>query len=990
MSKLGVFAGVVALAVLTGAAVAAPQNPELTAHVGENDDASVKSAALSIGELNVDVTVTGDMARTTVTAHFLNASPQVLEGNFVFDMPAGSVVTGYGLDINGKMTDGVLASQRLATLTYEKRVRRGYDPGLAEVTRSGAFMTRVFPIVANRGRTVKLTFVTPLDPGQPLTIPLATDKPVGSVTIHVHGAKGAVKGSDALALKDGETRATNIALPGALIIGPVAPPATVQLAQHASGDTFFEIADTAQGRDAAPGHLRIYWDSSLSRRGADLAKEIDLAGRYVDAVHPAALDVVFFSTGKPMVRSFKAPRGAEIAGLLKATDYQGGTSFQPLFADGLPPADACLLFSDGNVTVDAYRAMRLPCEMSAVSSVKDANRALLGALARKSGGAYIDLSTTSEDDGLAALAHRGPRVRTVRDDKGNELDFAMLPARGDRFRIVGRAPGEGAVVVDFYGDAARRYDLHPAAAVRDDALGALWASQVLGEMGATDAPDRGAMIQLSQRYSVASTVTSFVVFENLEDYVAADVAPPASLGKDDYARYLDLKKQAAAATAAAQRDRLDHVVQLWNDEKEWWVTSFTPRKRAEKTQPGEAGDSSVETAVTTGHPAPMRDSAPHNAPLPPPPPPPPPAPRPGQGSSSETVVVTGQRAVEDIQSVPVAVTAETAPDTKAAEPAGPAIDIQIAPWDPKRPYIQALDDAKPEQYWAVYRAQEKDFGTLPAFYLDSAEFMARHGRKDDAIRIALNALELPTADSATMTILADRLMRYGDEARALWLYEHILAMEPDRPQPRRNLALALVTAAEHTPDKALQRKDYVRAIGLLNEIVTTPWDGVFEGIEVVSLMEANHIVPKLKALGVREVPLDKRLIALLDVDMRITLEWNTDETDMDLWVDEPGGERVIYSHRNSAAGGRLSNDMRYGFGPEEYLIHHAPDGAYTVRVNVYATDRINPNGATTVRVHIYRNYGRPNEQMQTLELELTKADDAAHVVGAVTVKGGGR
>ena len=350
------------------------------------------------------------------------------------------------------------------------------------------------------------------------------------------------------------------------------------------------------------------------------------------------------------------------------------------------------------------------------------------------------------------------------------------------------------------------------------------------------------------------------------------------------------------------------------------------------------------------------------------------------GGSNESVVVTGSR-------LPQNGVYSSSPVTALDGSSHPSIEVQIAPWDPKRPYIQALDAAKPENYWTVYRAQEKEFGALPAFYLDVAEFMFRHGRKDDAVRIALNALELPVSDSTTMTILADRLMRYGDETRALWLYEHILELEPDRPQPRRNLALALVTAAEHSTDRDMQRKDYLRAVRLLDEIVERPWDGVYDGIEVISLMEANHIVPRLKRLGVNDTPLDKRFIALLDVDMRVTLEWNTDQTDMDLWVDEPNGERVMYNHRDSQAGGHISNDMTHGFGPEQYMIHRAPDGTYTVRVNVYATDRINPNGATTVRVHIFRNYDRADEQAQTLELELTRADkdDNAHLVGTVKV-----
>ena len=82
-------------------------------------------------------------------------------------------------------------------------------------------------------------------------------------------------------------------------------------------------------------------------------------------------------------------------------------------------------------------------------------------------------------------------------------------------------------------------------------------------------------------------------------------------------------------------------------------------------------------------------------------------------------------------------------------------------------------------------------------------------------------------------------------------------------------------------------------------------------------MEANHIVPRLEQLGVTDIPLDRRLRAQLDVDLRVVLEWYVDATDMDLWVDEPDGERAIYNNPHTAIGGRLSHDMTCrALGPE--------------------------------------------------------------------------
>jgi uncharacterized protein YfaP (DUF2135 family) len=149
-------------------------------------------------------------------------------------------------------------------------------------------------------------------------------------------------------------------------------------------------------------------------------------------------------------------------------------------------------------------------------------------------------------------------------------------------------------------------------------------------------------------------------------------------------------------------------------------------------------------------------------------------------------------------------------------------------------------------------------------------------------------------------------------------------------------------------------------------------------------MEANRVLPEVKARGGR-VELDPRLIALLDTDLRILLEWNTDHTDMDLWVDEPSGERAIYSHPRTVIGGRLSNDMTQGYGPEEYLLRRAMPGKYEVRANVYASDQLNPNGSTTVRARIFRNWGRRDQQEQVLEIELKKGEGGTQLVGTIAV-----
>ncbi len=70
------------------------------------------------------------------------------------------------------------------------------------------------------------------------------------------------------------------------------------------------------------------------------------------------------------------------------------------------------------------------------------------------------------------------------------------------------------------------------------------------------------------------------------------------------------------------------------------------------------------------------------------------------------------------------------------------------------------------------------------------------------------------------------------------------------------------------------------------------------------------MLPAARRVGLTdtEIGVDPRLIGLRDVDMRILLTWDADQTDIDLHVIEPSGEQVYYSHNRSVIGGRVSRE----------------------------------------------------------------------------------
>ncbi len=114
-------------------------------------------------------------------------------------------------------------------------------------------------------------------------------------------------------------------------------------------------------------------------------------------------------------------------------------------------------------------------------------------------------------------------------------------------------------------------------------------------------------------------------------------------------------------------------------------------------------------------------------------------------------------------------------------------------------------------------------------------------------------------------------------------------------------------------------------------------------------------------------------------DLRVTISWNTDATDVDLWVIEPDGTKCFYQHNRTKSGGELSQDQTQGYGPERYQVVRAQPGVYTVFVHYF---RPNPNllgGETHVNVRVTRFAGTPQEKVERHTVILKRHNEQVEV-----------
>jgi hypothetical protein len=964
------------------------------------------SKGLYISEMAIDAQIHGRLATVTIEARLFNATDEgQIEARFKLAMPNDAVITGYALDVKGVLIDGQLIDQPKAKAVYEAEVRGTVDPGLGEVTAENLFQTRVYPIDDDQSRIIRVTFVAPVDAAGNFNLPLETVHSVDKLSIKV-GVEGYDKPPTITLPFSGKMALSKTAagwagsilgakgksLKGALSVSGGTVASKMFVSEHTNRRSYFQVADRPEMQKAAPvlkiDRIRVYWDSSLSRKDDLIDAELALMDDVIHAARPSAIDIVRFASGTPEVQQVTNATGARA--FLSASLYRGGTIYKDLDTVSLPDADLCILFSDGSPTLHTDSEFRPNCRLALISTAKDANSVRLGRMAKIAKGQFIRLTADNRDAVVRRLLTPTITVVDVRDASGTRLPFRSLSGPDGGWFVVGRMPETGDVEMRVAGLGrglkSFRYNAQTKAFGTSDAAGALWATERVAELA--DTPQmREEMRDIALKHHVASPTMAFLVLEGASQYVRYDIKPPKGFDQDWMEDYRDDKKRHDTQKKEDRKERMDTIVAGWAERKKWWNKTYVEPKDYEDIDDKVAAQAQpmrrrqgAEAGAATGAAATDAASPPLARPAP--------ASPGGGGEESDEgvdIIVTGTAVNYNEQRVASPLTAISAVDA-----AGKKIELKLEDVLSDQPYIKALDAAKPADRMRVFAEQEKIFGSLTAFWFESAEWFRLKGDTTTARLLMLSALELPTADDETRSIVAFRLQRDGDLDGAIKLFELMAATTEFRPQPKRSLALALAKRGK-SKGGANGSADLARAFTLLSEVALEPHRSAFDGIEMVALMEANALIPAIEAAG-GTWNLDPRLVGLLDTDLRIVIEWTNDDADIDLWITEPTGERVSYSNTESDLGGVISNDMTDGYGPEEYLLRRAWGGAYKVTIDGYAPDRLNPNGKGRIMVRMIRNFGRANQTEDLIDAELSFEDDkdGNSTIATLTVPGDGR
>ena len=916
-------------------------------------------------------TLAAGLAETRIEMEFHNPNGRILEGQLEFPLADGQQIAGFALDIDGQLRDAVPVPKAQGRQVFEAIERRRVDPGLLEQTAGNQFRLRIYPIPAHGSRRVALTIrqTLPVDAqGLRWTLPLqfARGAQQASVQLDATGS-GAPRASNAMPwdfqLRDGryqvqwQGRGAELPAQAQWILPQVRQRDVVAGLHEGQRYLMAQIPVPVQALPRAlPTYVGLLWDASGSAARRDRATEFAVLDRYFKAIGDGQVELTVLRDQPEATRGFRI-RGGDWSALrahLQALPLDGASALgawtpQPTVQEYLLVSDG--LSNYGNRSLPALAAGQRLYALSGAGARTDVTR--LRAWTGAHQGELLVLSTPADVASAATrLLHQGAAIVSLEGDGISGVVADAGAAAQGWLRVLGKVEkADGSLElrvrlpdgrVDTQRVSASEARLLPGGLVAH-----AWANARLDDWAGDPTAHAVERRALSQAFGLVSADTSLLVLESIEDYLQHGIRPPPPL-RAEY----DRRHALAAIDVARERsERLDDIARQFADRERWWATRWPkgtpPQAKQEKSSPAAVAMAAPSAAMEAFEARP-NDVVTAPAAAPAPAPPQAMLARPAPRAERAAIEVTGSRSANTGD-----------------------ITIALAPWAPDAPYAKRLRAASADALYPLYLSERAQHADSSAFYLDVADLLLAKGQRKLALRVLSNLAEMQIENRHVLRVLGYRLMQADAPALAVPVFRDVLAMGEEEPQSFRDLGLALEASGQ-----------YPQALQALYEVILRPWDSRFNGITLIALDEATTLLARER---LDASAIDPRLRRALPLDLRVVLGWDSDNSDMDLWVTDPNGERAYYGNRLTYQGGQMSEDFTGGYGPEQFSLRDAKPGTYKVEANFFGSREQLVTGATTLNLRLSTQWGTRQQRDQQVTLRLKDQAETV-LVGEFEVK----
>lgn len=893
---------------------------------------------LIIDQLDASIRINGDLAETKLDIQFRTQSEDDVEAKLKLPLSASATVTGYSLNIEGKMIPAVAVPKEQARDALETLELRGIDPGIAEFTQNNQFQTEIYPISKDRPRRISINYQERLsNTGKKLSysLPLEDLGNFKHFSLNIE-----VSGEDPIQFRRGSSintknisrylsdrgnqsyrfRADNYSAKQPLEFQVTPSTLTTQINLVDGDQLFFRAPLEAKLTPFTPEKLLVLWDSSFSMQSSHKAY-VDLLSAIAKQFPEADISLQPFSInlGGAINISESSPIDSQLSNLI----YDGASNINLIkqFIDA-ENNSTILLFSDAihSMGLLDLNTVSRPVYVVAPSN-KRGNLPLLESLAIKGN--------------LAALADfprldlRSFFVKLDEIEISDQFKDAYISRRfnSDKpIELLGKLHTQQlpATVSIKINNQSQHIALAQNNTVPGQTIRFLWANAKLQPMLANPKQFKDSITNLGKEFSIVTPYTSFIVLEEMDDYVEFGIKPPAAFDTDK--EYDELREEFLADQVKEKSQRMDDLFTAWKERLNWYKQ---PIKKEEKARRNHS--SSVEEVVVTG----------------------------ARASSDEVEEVVLEIQAEDLGQFPDQNLAESLQRI--------ASQIKVKSWSPDIPYMNDIRTSPIEKAYDIYLEQRKIYGSNLAFYMDVAKYFFEKGQADTGYLVLTNISEQSPEKILAQRMIAYTLFEYQQWQLAQFYLDFINEIVPHEATSKRDLAFLFEQMAASNPPLAKNAANFYWQAALMD-------DSYQHDLAITSIGELNRLISKWQLNTNDIVDFDSRFIAALEYDLRITLSWSNDLADVDLHVTEPNGQTVFYSNRHGQTGSWLPFDNTSGFGPEEYLLKKSTKGLYKVKANFYSNNSVEAFGPVTLRVDFYRNYGRKNEVHKSATIRLEESD----------------
>lgn len=917
-----------------------------------------KKHPVILQEAKIDTKILGNLATTTATYTFYNPSNRILEGKLTFPLPEGVSVSGYALDINGKLRNAVPVPKERAKEVFESIERRNVDPGIIEKVEGNNFRTRIYPIPQKGSRTIQITYHQELKNvasdyqyflsfanattipkfnlkvwiSETATVPKILENPDGSFAFQKQGnqwiaeiAKSDFTPNESLKVTIPKNQnSSNVVL------------------QKASGDKFYFAAnvglDLPVKEKPRSQKIAIIWDNSFSGSKRNRDKELDFLNAYFADNKNVSVSFSLLNNTFEKTEEFNISQGnwGELKNKILNLKYDGGTDFGAL--KEINGVEEYLLFSDG-ISNFGDLTMKFKKPLNSIASTPTSDFNLLKLLANQSGGNFINLNELDTRSALKTYKKLPVRFLGFKENPNLQELFPNIGSViSEPVNIFGITSGNAGELTAIFSVGNEKFetpvDFSKAQQLENWQIAQFWAQKKINELELNSTQNRQEIKNISEQFGVVSKNTSLIVLDDINDYVRYKITPPQELLAD----YQKIVSQNKGRVLEQRKNLLSKAFDKTRELKTWWNTEFKPVEKKEYPR--------ISNQSTPVH------QAQRNVQI------------------EEAVVVGYSSSAKEME----ASSSDAMVDIIAEKPKGKITLVDVESTEEYMKDFQNLQST--EVIYQKYLENRSKHEKQVSYYFDISKLLFKKGDKALSLKVLSTLAELDLENEELYKTIYYLLKQRGHYDKELWITQKILEWRPFDAQSHRDYALALVDNKK--PQEAL---NIYRS--LLYQEFTDEISVRDNGIEEILIMEINNILKQNKNVDGSKI--DDRLKADLPVDIRVVINWNKDNTDIDLWVTDPKGEDCSYQHKSTAIGGRISNDFTQGFGPEQFLLKKAVKGKYKIKTNFFGERQNILSGPTTVMAEVYLYYsdGRQERKIAVFQSqkENKKENDSKILIG---------